>query len=154
MMPTNRRTPRISLALSMVAAGVLGLFLLPTTRPEPVARQGSNFMGGTPSQLDIGTVRTLRLRFPAGSRSNWHSHTEGQLLMVEEGRGRTQDRGGPIREALPGQPWWTPAGVEHWHGAAPDEAVVQLTIYGGDVTWLQPVPDAEYRAAIGTGGSR
>ena len=47
-------------------------------------------------------VRTLRLKFPAGSRSNWHSHASGQLLMIEEGKGRTQERNGPLLEMSPG----------------------------------------------------
>jgi quercetin dioxygenase-like cupin family protein len=46
---------------------------------------------------------------------------------------------------LPGQPWWTAAGVEHWHGASPDEDALQLTIYEGTVNWLEPVTDAQYR---------
>ena len=111
------------------------------------AAQQSNFVGGTPTQMDVKAMRTLRLKFPAGSRSNWHSHAVGQLLMVEEGKGRTQDRNGPLLEMLPGQPWYTKAGVEHWHGAAPDTDVVQLTIYEGDVKWLEPVTDAVYKAA-------
>ncbi len=110
------------------------------------AAQQSNFVGGNPTQMDAKAVRTLRLKFPAGSRSNWHSHTAGQLLMVEEGKGRTQERGGPLVEMTPGQPWYTKAGVEHWHGAAPDTDVVQLTIYEGDVKWLEPVTDQIYRA--------
>ena len=84
------------------------------------AAQQSNFVGGTPAQLDAKAIRTLRLKFPAGSRSNWHSHSSGQLLMIEEGKGRTQDRNGPLLEMTPGAPWFTKAGVEHWHGAAPD----------------------------------
>ena len=111
------------------------------------AAQQSNFMGGTPSQLDVKAVRTLRLKFPAGSRSNWHSHSNGQLLMLEEGLGRTQDRNGPLLEMVPGVPRYTKAGVEHWHGAAPDQDSVQLTIYEGDVKWLEPVTDAVYKAA-------
>ena len=111
------------------------------------AAQQSNFVGGTPAQLDAKAIRTLRLKFPAGSRSNWHSHTAGQLLMVEEGKGRTQERNGPLLEMGPGQPWFTKAGIEHWHGAAPDQDVVQLTIYEGDVKWLEPVTDAMYKAA-------
>jgi len=110
------------------------------------AAQQSNFVGGTPSPMDATKVRTLRLKFPAGSRSNWHTHAAGQLLMVEEGKGRTQERGGPLLEMTPGQPWFTQAGVEHWHGAAPDTDVVQLTIYEGDVKWLEPVGDAVYKA--------
>ena len=111
------------------------------------AAQQSNFVGGTPSQLDAKAIRTLRLKFPAGSRSNWHSHASGQLLMIEEGKGRTQERNGPLLEMSPGAPWFTKAGVEHWHGAAPDQDVVQLTIYEGDVKWLEPVSDAVYKAA-------
>jgi quercetin dioxygenase-like cupin family protein len=111
------------------------------------AAQQSNFMGGTPSQLDAKAVRTLRLKFPAGSRSNWHSHSHGQLLMLEEGLGRTQDRNGPLLEMWPGVPRYTKAGVEHWHGAAPDQDSVQLTIYEGEVKWLEPVTDAVYKAA-------
>ena len=110
------------------------------------AAQQSNFVGGTPSQLDAKAIRTLRLKFPAGSRSNWHSHASGQLLMIEEGKGRTQERSGPLLEMTPGTPWFTKAGIEHWHGAAPDQDVVQLTIYEGDVKWLEPVTDAQYKA--------
>ncbi len=91
-------------------------------------------------------VRTSRLRFPKGSRSNWHSHSWGQLLMVEEGKGLTQVRGQAVREVLPGEPWFTKAGVEHWHGAAPDTDMLQLTIYEGNVNWLEPVTDKEYLA--------
>ena len=64
--------------------------------------------------------------------------------MVEEGSGRHQVRGGPVMEMLPGEPWWTDAGVEHWHGAAPDEDVLQMTIYEGTVEWLDPVMDEQY----------
>lgn len=125
---------------AIVAAGVV--ITIAST-----AAQQSNFVGGTPSQLDAKAIRTLRLKFPAGSRSNWHSHSHGQLLMIEEGLGRTQDRNGPLLEMLPGMPRYTKAGVEHWHGAAPDQDVVQLTIYEGEVKWLEPVTDAVYKAA-------
>ena len=123
----------------VVAAGVMLMM-------AGAAAQQSTFVGGTPTQMDAKAMRTLRLKFPAGSRSNWHSHAAGQLLMIEEGRGRTQDRGGPLLEMTPGVPWYTRAGVEHWHGAAPDQDVVQLTIYEGDVKWLEPVTDAVYKA--------
>ena len=33
--------------------------------------------------------------------------------------------------------------VEHWHGAAPDQDMLQLTIYEGTVKWLEPVTDTE-----------
>ena len=130
---------RSSVLTALIATGI-------AITMASAAAQQSNFVGGTPSQLDAKAIRTLRLKFPAGSRSNWHSHSHGQLLMVEEGKSRTQERGGPLLEMGAGQPWFTRAGVEHWHGAAPDTDVVQLTIYEGDVKWLEPVTDAVYKA--------
>lgn len=130
---------RVKVLTVVVAAGLAMTFV-------SAEAQQSNFAGGTPSQLDAKAVRTLRLKFPAGSRSNWHSHSNGQLLMLEEGLGRTQDRNGPLLEMLPGVPRYTKAGIEHWHGAAPDQDSVQLTIYEGEVKWLEPVTDAVYQA--------
>ena len=135
-----KQTSRVTVLTAIVAAGIVVVI-------AGAHAQQSNFVGGTPSQLDVKAVRTLRLKFPAGSRSNWHSHSNGQLLMLEEGLGRTQDRNGPLLEMRPGEPRYTKAGVEHWHGAAPDQDSVQLTIYEGDVKWLEPVTDAVYKAA-------
>ena len=131
--------PRLQVLSAVIVAGVFITI-------AGTAAQQSNFVGGNPTQLDAKAIRTLRLKFPAGSRSNWHSHSAGQLLMVEEGKGRTQERSGLLLEMSPGQPWYTKAGVEHWHGAAPDQDVQQLTIYEGEVKWLEPVTDAIYQA--------
>jgi quercetin dioxygenase-like cupin family protein len=107
-------------------------------------QQATTFTGGTPSAVDATAIRTTRLKFPKGSRSYWHTHTNGQLLMIEEGEGRTQVRGQNVQAMKPGQPWWTAAGVEHWHGASPDQDALQLTIYEGTVKWLEAVTDAQY----------
>jgi len=142
----NRRTRKPlsrAAAMASIVGGAVLMWIV------AAAAQQSNFVGGSPTPLDAKAVRTLRLKFPAGSRSNWHSHAAGQLLMVEQGRGRTQERGGPLVEMQAGQPWYTKPGVEHWHGAAPDQDVVQLTIYEGDVKWLEPVGDDVYKAAPG-----
>ncbi|HEY7288449.1 MAG TPA: cupin domain-containing protein [Vicinamibacterales bacterium] len=132
-------------AILAVAAPIWIVGLRFQARAE--AQGQSTFSGGTPATVDASAIRTARLRFPKGSRSNWHTHTWGQLLMIEEGEGRTQVRGGQVQAMKPGQPWWTPANVEHWHGAAPDQAALQLTIYEGQVKWLEPVTDQQYLAA-------
>lgn len=136
------------LIISACAVLVLGWLIL-GNQVDPISAQESNFMGGAPSISDSDEVRTLRLIFPAGVRSNWHSHSWGQLLMVEEGRGLTQDRDGPLLEMHPGEPWWTPSGREHWHGAHPEEEVLQLTIYEGEVNWMEGVTDEVYNATPG-----
>lgn len=144
----RKKTSWIAPLLVAISVGVLGWVLLSGPR-ESMAAQQSNFMGGNPSVEGSDEVRTLRLRFPEGSRSNWHSHTEGQLLMVEEGLGRTQVRGESLMEMRPGQPWWTGPEIEHWHGADPDQDVLQLTIYSGSVSWMEPVTDEVYKAPPG-----
>ena len=57
-------------------------------------------------------------------------------------------RGQEIVEPRPGgPPNYTAPGVVHWHGASPDEHVVQLTFMGGasETDWLEPVRDEDYR---------
>lgn len=92
----------------------------------------------------IDGMLTRRLRFEAGARTNWHTHTHRQMLWAEEGRGLYQELGEPVKELVKDVPVLTKANVPHWHGAAPDSSVVQLTIYGGDIKWGAPVTDAEY----------
>ena len=87
---------------------------------------------------------TRRLRFEAGARTNWHTHTERQMIWAEEGRGLYQEMGEPVKQLVKDVPILTKANVPHWHGAAPDSYVVQLTIYGGDIKWGAPVTDAEF----------
>ena len=128
------RNPRLLTLLALLTIYGVAVSVGPIARTSAnTAGQGSGeptkITGGLRWSEDTSKVRVLRLRFSKGSRSNWHTHAVwGQLLMIEEGRGRHQVRGGPIQEMLPGQPWFTAAGVEHWHGAAPDQEAMQLTI--------------------------
>ena len=109
------------------------------------AAQG-NFIGGGPVRLDSEDVLKARVRLDAGARSSWHSHSWGQLLLLEEGRGRIQLRGERVREMRPGEPVLTGGGVVHWHGAAPDKSMVMLSFRGSDVEWFEPVSEDVYLA--------
>jgi quercetin dioxygenase-like cupin family protein len=42
-----------------------------------------------------------------------------------------------------------PVGTKHWHGTHPEEKnrMRHLAITNGNVTWLEPVTDDEYRAS-------
>lgn len=84
--------------------------------------------------------------FEPGNRTYWHSHAGGFILFVQEGKARVQTRGGPMRELGPGEVDYAPPGVEHWHGAAPDEGLLQLGVlpFGGGIEFTDPVTDAEY----------
>jgi 4-carboxymuconolactone decarboxylase len=90
--------------------------------------------------------------FAPGARTAWHSHPVGQILIVTAGVGRVQQWGGPIEEIRQGDVVWIPAGVKHWHGAAPTIALTHIGTSeqhaGRTVDWLEPVSDAEYGAPV------
>ena len=96
--------------------------------------------------MDGADLTVARRHFDAGARSAWHSHPRGQLLMVEEGRMRMQQRGQSIRELTVGESDYTTPNTIHWHGAVPDEPLVQINVgFGGETTWMEKVTDAEYQ---------
>lgn len=86
--------------------------------------------------------------FEAGARSNWHTHPAGQVLVVTEGTGYTQERGKPIQVIHKGDVIKCLPNVEHWHGATPTTSMTHISINPntehGVVTWLQKVTDKEY----------
>ena len=87
--------------------------------------------------------------FEPVSRSHWHIHTVGQVLIVTAGVGLTQEWGKPIQEIRAGDVVICPAKVKHWHGAAPGSAMTHISICeetepGKVVEWLEPVTDSQY----------
>lgn len=95
-----------------------------------------------------GRVAGAAVTFEPGARTAWHTHPAGQTLIVTAGLGRVQEQGGPVQEIRPGDVVWFPAGVKHWHGAAPNVAMTHIAIQeavdGSAVTWMEHVTDADY----------
>lgn len=87
--------------------------------------------------------------FEPGARSHWHLHPTGQHLVVTDGIGRTGTVDGRVEEFKEGDVLWCPAGVKHWHGAAPDHAMTHLALTGTlpdgkNAEWFEPVTDEQY----------
>jgi len=119
--------------------------------PAQTAPAGGGRGGGLASRMtgkiDVGDTKNMnmsRIRFEAGARTNWHIHSAAQLLLVEEGRGRLQELGSGIVDVPAGQPVLTKPNVLHWHGAAPDQAALQFSVYSGTLEWKDPVTDEQY----------
>lgn len=117
-----------------------GLFFLYGQDANP------NFTGGTVTKLDdTSNASIAHFRFGPGARTKWHSHEGGQIILVEEGVGLNQIKGGPVMELHAGETTFVGPGVVHWHGAAPDKGGVQFNTSRGGITWLGEVTDAEYK---------
>lgn len=135
------RSPRLLALTFLLSVGWASAAQQPSPRPPtPVT---TNFTG-TVASLDASDIRSVRFQYAAGARSYWHSHAGVQVLILEQGRGRAQVQGQAIQELVPGRPAQFPAGVPHWHGAAPDQGLVQIAVNIGSATWMGPVSDAEY----------
>jgi 4-carboxymuconolactone decarboxylase len=104
----------------------------------------SNFTGTIQRLTETPPGLITYIHFDAGARTKWHIHEKGQLVLVEEGVGLEQEKGGPIIELHAGEVIWCPPGVAHWHGAAPDKGGTQYNVTRGGITWLDQVTDQEY----------
>lgn len=92
--------------------------------------------------------------FAAGSRSRWHSHPAGQILLVIDGVGYYQEKGQPKKILRRGDVVKCPPDVPHWHGASADTAFVQTAItsrQNGPTKWLDAVSDDEYHSGASAG---
>ena len=122
---------------------ILGLGLLLVA--SGYAQQDDPRFTGKSVVMDGKELTVARRSFEAGARSAWHSHDNGQLLMVEDGRMRTQKKGGAIKELGKGESDYTGPKIVHWHGAVPGQALVQINVgFGGETKWMEKVTDAEY----------
>lgn len=134
-----RLPPRAGLGLCLVL-----VFLVSTLWTSHAQQQP-----GT-SVLDTKEMRIVRRSWEPGARTNWHTHSSspngsGQLLFVQKGRMRVQARGQAMKELAEGESHYTPAGVEHWHGATPQQAAIQVSVnFGPEVTGGKDVTDGEY----------
>ena len=127
-----------------------------------VARAGTHKSFAGPAEWFTGTVNVEMLftapeparvsgglvTFLPGARTDWHAHPLGQTLVVTAGFGRIQHWEGAIQEIRPGDVVTIPAGVKHWHGAAPDTAMshiaIQEALEGKSADWMEKVSDEQY----------
>lgn len=107
-------------------------------------------LGGGVEDLNVamGVVN-----FENGARTNWHTHTTGQILFVTSGIGLYQERGKRIEELKEGEMIKIPKDVEHWHGASLESGMTHIAFVpntdngeDGKTTWLEAVSGEDYES--------
>ncbi|HEU4386299.1 MAG TPA: cupin domain-containing protein [Blastocatellia bacterium] len=129
-----------------------------------IKQNGSQSSGKGPDEYFTGSVRidplfqppgparviAVSVTFEPGSRTAWHTHPLGQILIVTSGCGWVQSEGSPKREVRPGDVVWCPPGEKHWHGATSNTAMTHIAIVeqldGKAVDWMEKVTDEQYLA--------
>lgn len=98
------------------------------------------------NQNAVGSVT-----FEPATRTKWHSHPAGQIILALDGVGYYQEEGKEKVIVRKGEVVKCPIDVSHWHGASADTAFIQVAITGrekGETVWLAPVTDEEYHGGL------
>jgi quercetin dioxygenase-like cupin family protein len=94
-------------------------------------------------------TRVDSVHFAPGARTVWHRHPLGQVLVITQGVGSVQRRGGPVETVRAGDSVRIAPGEWHWHGATPTTSMTHLAVEeipedGAGTERDRPVTDAEY----------
>lgn len=127
----------------------MNVFRRSTTHPQLSRRE--IFTGSVESApyVDERLGRALRLglvRFHAGARTRWHTHSFEQGLVITEGKGIVAtEEAEHLVEA--GDVVFVPAGEKHWHGGTEATAMAHVSITApGETTVLEAVDSIRTRA--------
>jgi quercetin dioxygenase-like cupin family protein len=101
---------------------------------------------------DVTGVLVNDVFFDPGSRTYWHRHTQGQVLLVAQGRGYVQTRAGEGGWVAGGDVVFFEPDEEHWHGAGGETYLLHRAISLGETEWLEEVAEDDYRAAVSASG--
>ncbi|MCM1323529.1 MAG: cupin domain-containing protein [Acetobacter sp.] len=119
--------------------------------PNPYGQYftGNSYLANVNNYDKTLKMPVANVTFEPCTRTNWHYHTGGQVLLITNGEGRHQIRGQEIEILRPGDVVKVAPYVEHWHGAAPNSwfSHIALTPNPDDnqPVWLKPVTDEEYK---------
>lgn len=97
------------------------------------------------------TLRVMSVHFNPGARTAWHRHPRGQILIVTDGNGLVQRKGGPVEKISAGDTVRFEPDEDHWHGAAPNGFMTHIALQeadedGNPAYWGEQVSDEEYGA--------
>lgn len=147
----------ISIVTSADSFGQDHLVQKPDTSPLRIFPIGekisnANFTGTAYLQMlteadSLNPTAVGSVTFEPTSRTKWHLHPGGQILLAIDGVGFYQEKGQPKRILRKGDVVKCPPNVPHWHGASADNGFVQVAITNnakGPTVWLEYVTDLEY----------
>jgi len=139
--------PRAGLSIGLAALLIVSSLWVAGAQQPPAATGANdprNFTGKSESLPTTG-LSLSRRSFEPSARANWHVHDSGQLLFVQEGGMRVQVEGQKLRELKKGESTYLEAGVAHWHGAIPGQALQQVSLtFAPGIKWMEGVNDQQY----------
>ncbi|MCE8044397.1 cupin domain-containing protein [Halomonas daqingensis] len=120
------------------------------TESLPSEMRGATFSGevwADPVMPLTDGVTINNVFFPPNARTHWHTHEQGQILLVVAGKGWICLAGEKARAIRTGDTVWIPAGEVHWHGAASNSYLLHTAISLGKTDWQDEVTSTQFAEA-------
>lgn len=128
----------------------MNVVAVPPSRPAPSTVDGVAWYETLAVPAASSRVEALHVHFAPGSRTKWHTHPLGQLLLVTAGRGWAQSRGHDPQPIRAGDVIRVAPDEEHWHGATADSGMSHIAVQehddGRGAVLLESVAAADYPA--------
>lgn len=88
--------------------------------------------------------------FEPCSRTHWHTHEKGQLLIILSGEGVVKIEGQKAIKAVPGEIIKIDSDAKHFHAGGKNTQMAHISVMGvpNKTTWLEAVSDEEYESAL------
>jgi len=94
-------------------------------------------------------INAYRVAFQARARTDWHTHSGTQLLIILDGVCRLQTDAGAVTEIIAGDVASIGPGERHWHGASDNGPMTHLAVNVASTTsWFEKVTNDEYDALL------
>ena len=98
---------------------------------------------------DEPSINAYRVAFQASARTNWHTHSGTQLLIILDGVCRLQTDTGAVTEITAGDVASIGPDERHWHGASDKGPMTHLAVNVASTTsWFEKVTNDEYDALL------
>jgi len=106
---------------------------------------GKTYLKPLALPIDTSNIGIYNVVFEPGLINNWHSHSNGQILLVTDGHGWYQEDGKEAVKLHPGDVINIPKDVKHWHGATKDSWFTHIALSdGGSTDWFGILSQMEY----------
>lgn len=146
----------LTLSLQYAMAETISTRFTPRTEQAFQSADSSHFSGKAafarlPKLPSNGDVAPAIVHFEPNSFTDWHTHSQGQYLIVTDGTGRFQEWGKPMQVITKGDVVWIAPNVKHWHGAGEFTAMSHIAIspvQRNTVTWLEKVRPEKSKNAL------
>ena len=110
-------------------------------------QRGATFTGtvwADPVMPSTDNVTINHVFFTPGGRTYWHTHDQGQVLVVSAGQGWVCLEGQAPQEIRTGDVVWIGPNERHWHGATESSFMAHMATSLGKPHWQDEVSAQDY----------